>query len=450
MAKTQDVLKKALKKIKPSKTEMNKDKKIIAEVFDLLKSATPSYIQVVLVGSVAKGTQLKNKKDFDVFLLFPKRFSKKDLEKTGLESAKKAFAKYPHRMAYAEHPYLKVKYKGYDIDVVPAFKIRLIEERGTAVDRSPLHTDYINSHLSDKQKNDVRLLKQFMKNQGIYGAEIRVEGFSGYLCELLITHYDSFINLVKEAAKWEIPTIIDVESYHPKKDLTKVFTKAPMIVIDPVDKSRNVAAVVSSTSLSIFIFACRQFLKKPNIQFFFKKKKKISSQKLKNIINKRGTEILVINFKAPNLVEDTLWPQLRKTAVSLKNYFRKKGFEKFGYYYWSDEKECIIMFEFLIDKLPGIIKYIGPNITNEKNVENFIKAHKKALDIHIEHDYIAAIENRKICTVKQAFKAALKSQIGIPKNFLSLIKKAKLLPKNALVKKKYKNLAIEYFTRTIK
>lgn len=115
-----------------------------------------------------------------------------------------------------------------------------------------------------------------MKNQGIYGAEIRVEGFSGYLCELLITHYDSFINLVKEAAKWEIPTIIDVESYHPKKDLTKVFTKAPMIVIDPVDKSRNVAAVVSSTSLSIFIFACRQFLKSQIYSSSLKRKRKLA------------------------------------------------------------------------------------------------------------------------------------------------------------------------------
>ena len=427
-AKINSVLNKALKNIIPSKSETDKDKKILEEVFDLLKSATPSYVKVVLVGSVAKETQLKNKKDFDVFLLFPKRYTKDKLEKVGLKSAKKAFSKYPCKKAYAEHPYLKVEYKGYDIDVVPAYNISDIKDKGTAVDRSPLHSEYINSHLSNKQKNEVRLLKQFMKSQNIYGAEIRIEGFSGYLCELLIVKYSSFFDLIKNASNWEIP----------------------MIVIDPVDKDRNVAAVVSSTSLSVFIFSCRQFLKNPNINFFLRKTKNISNGQLKKIIENRQTDILVISFKAPDLVEDTLWPQLRKTAVALKNYFRKQGFEKFGYYYWSDEKECIIMFEFLISKLPGVVKYIGPKITQEKHVESFINSHKKALDIHIEHDYICAVEKRKVSDIKQAFKQALKAKIGIPKVFLPIIKKSKLLSKNYLIKKEYKQIAIEYFTRTIR
>ncbi len=447
-AKINNILKKALKKIEPSKTEIKTDNKILEEVFDLLKNATPSNIKVVLVGSVAKGTQLKNKKDFDVFLLFPKKYSKKELEELGFKYAKKAFAKYKYRKAYAEHPYLKVIYKGYDIDVVPAYKIKDIKDRGTAVDRSPLHSEYINSHLSLKQKNDVRLLKQFMKSQNIYGAEIRIEGFSGYLCELLIVKYGSIVNLFNEVKEWDIPVKMDIENYH-KQDITKKFPSAPLIVIDPVDKERNVSAVVSSTSLSIFIFTSRQFLEKPSLQFFFKKRKKVNTNQLKKIIETRQTDILVIKFKAPDLVEDTLWPQLRKTSVALKKYFRKQGFEKFGYYYWSDEKECIIMFEFLISKLPGIVKCMGPRITQSQHVDQFIKSHKKALDIHIEHDYICAIEKRQICTVKDAFKQALKSRIGIPKTFLPLIKKAKLLSKKSLINKKYKEIAIEYFTRTI-
>ncbi|MCC7552609.1 CCA tRNA nucleotidyltransferase [Candidatus Micrarchaeota archaeon] len=444
---------KSLKKINPSKSEIKKDSKILGEVFDLLKSATPPNIQVVLVGSVAKGTQLKNKKDFDVFLLFPKKYSKKELEELGFKYAKKAFERHKYRKAYAEHPYLKVKYKGYDIDVVPAYKIKEITEKGTAVDRSPLHSEYINSHLSAKQKDDVRLLKQFMKANNIYGAEIRVEGFSGYLCELLIAKYGSIVNLFNEAQNWSIPMYIDIEAYYKKEEMDKLkslFSNAPLIVIDPVDKNRNVSAVVSSTSLSIFIFSCRQFLKKPSTNFFIKQKYKITKTQLKRIIDKRQTEILVIKFKAPDLVEDTLWPQLRKTAVALKNYFRKQGFEKFGYYYWSDEKECIIMFEFLIPKLPGIIKCMGPRITQNQNVEDFIKSHSHALDIHIEHDYICAIESRQICNVKDAFKEALRSNIGIPINFMSFIKKAKILKKSNLIDEKYKDITTEYFTRTIK
>ena len=92
---------------------------------------------------------------------------------------------------------------------------------------------------------------------------------------------------------------------------------------------------------------------------------------------------------------------------------------------------------------------MGPRITQEKHVDSFIKAHKNALDIHIEHDYICAIEKRGICDVKGAFKQALKARIGIPKVFLPLLKKSKLLSKQSLTKEKYKEIAVEYFTRTI-
>ena len=56
----------------------------------------------ILVGSVAKGTYLKNP-DIDIFLRFPKELKKEELKKLGIEIGK---AVIPDGFAkYAEHPY---------------------------------------------------------------------------------------------------------------------------------------------------------------------------------------------------------------------------------------------------------------------------------------------------------------------------------------------------------
>ncbi|MBS7613865.1 hypothetical protein KEJ48_06465, partial [Candidatus Bathyarchaeota archaeon] len=42
---------------------------------------------------------------------------------------------------------------------------------------------------------------KFAKGIGVYGADIKTGGFSGYLCELLIVSYGDFIKTVESASK---------------------------------------------------------------------------------------------------------------------------------------------------------------------------------------------------------------------------------------------------------
>ena len=42
-----------------------------------------------------------------------------------------------------------------------------------------------------------------MKGVGVYGAEIRVGGFSGYLCELLTLSFGSFTDILKAVSDWK-------------------------------------------------------------------------------------------------------------------------------------------------------------------------------------------------------------------------------------------------------
>ncbi|MEM2963320.1 MAG: CCA tRNA nucleotidyltransferase [Candidatus Anstonellales archaeon] len=438
----------ALSRIKPSHEENAATRKIVDEFYLVLRNVVPSDVDVELMGSVAKGTHLRGSTDLDFFLLFPKTYSKTQVKTLGLTYAKKASKNSKYEIRYAEHPYLRTYFHGYKIDIVPSYKIGRIREKGTSVDRSQLHTKYIKERLSDSQKDDVRLLKQFMKNLGIYGAELRVEGFSGYACELLILYYGTFMKLLESASKWDSPTI-DIENYYGGRAREKF--DSPIVIIDPVDMKRNVAAVISHTSLSRFILAARKFLKEPSSSFFFKEKVVHNRKHLRKLILDRKSRFLAIEFKAPNLVEDILWPQLRKTARAMLAFLHACDFIPLGHYFWSDGKKCMIFFEFLVYELPAIRKLYGPAVKFENDVSKFIEAHKNAINLHLEHERIVAIEKRKLTNAYLALKILLKnpSKHGIPKNFRPCLKKVRFLTLSDLLSDKYISVAGDYYTRKI-
>jgi len=55
----------------------------------------------------------------------------------------------------------------------------------------------------------------------------------------------NFLNLLKAATKWKAQEIIDLEKFYKKEEynlLKKIFKNQALIVLDPTDKNRNVAA----------------------------------------------------------------------------------------------------------------------------------------------------------------------------------------------------------------
>ena len=103
-------------------------------------------------------------------------------------------------------------------------------------------------------------------------------GFSGYLCELLIIHYGSFTKTLEAFAKYTPRMAIDIENYYAgrEKELKLLFDE-PLVVIDPVDKGRNVASAVKPDKIYTLVGAARAFLKTPNEDFFFPKPAKAFS-----------------------------------------------------------------------------------------------------------------------------------------------------------------------------
>lgn len=98
--------------------------------------------------------------------MFPKNVPRSELEKIGLEVGKSVLNGVH---VFSEHPYTHGKFDGIDVDIVPCYILNSTKKLQSSVDRTPFHTYYIKSHLTCFQKNQVRLLKKFMKTIGTYG-----------------------------------------------------------------------------------------------------------------------------------------------------------------------------------------------------------------------------------------------------------------------------------------
>ncbi|MFA5106446.1 MAG: CCA tRNA nucleotidyltransferase [Candidatus Micrarchaeia archaeon] len=447
-ARLKSVLASALRRIVPSPAEEKRHMSIANKAIALAFAVVPNSIGIALTGSSAKGTSLSGSTDIDIFLLFPLTYPKHELSFLGLEYAKRAFRGRKTEIGYANHPYLRAWLGGYKIDVVPSYRIENASQLSSAVDRSPLHTKYVNSSLTRAQKNDVRLLKAFAKALGVYGAEARVEGFSGYLCELLVIKYGSFQGVLEAASAWNSP-VIDIAGHHGHDKARQMFPQAAMVAIDPVDPNRNVSAVVSATSLYRLVYASRKFLQSPGMEYFFPKKQAANPESLGKIIRSRGTEIVAIEIQSPALVNDILWPQLKKTTLALRAHLEKHGFAPFGHYFYSDNENCLMLVECSHGSVPAIRKVTGPAVHMRAACEDFARKHRGSYDTHIEHDRIVSIEPSAFTTCWQALEDFARSpeKHGVPANFVPLLGSARKVGLARLLSEKYLFVAADYFTR---
>jgi len=349
----------------------------------------------ISVGSTARNTWVYGEADIDIFIMFPVDLSEEDLKEKGLSLAKSISDRYQER--YAAHPYIHAyfydadKRVEHEADLVPCFSVKDASLLKSAVDRTPFHNEYVRKRISGFE-DDVLLLKQFMKCLGIYGSEQRRKGFAGYLCELLILNYSSFVELLRNASRWQYGERIDIEGQGTYKGAGN----DPLIVIDPVDPNRNVAAAVSEFSFCRLIDAARDFLAHPSLNFFLPRKEEAMNEvEFMNLVKERGTEFVLVLFEAPDVVEDILFPQLRKAEASVTNLIERNGFKVYRSEVGVDGEKAFLLFELLVWTLPRIKKHIGPPVTSKYHSEQFKGkyATTKPKDLFIENGrYMVEVE----------------------------------------------------------
>ena len=402
------VIESARKIALPTTNQVSKINKNANEAFKLINKECAKHKEVVSIqfgGSYAKGTWTLEKIDVDIFVKLKKSVSEKKFSELGKEIGFNALKKYKPYVRYSEHPFVEALVGETLVNVVPCYDVKNGEWK-SAADRSTFHTEFMNEKLTGQMKNDVSLLKCIMKANGVYGAEIANQGFSGYVTEVLVYYFGSFSNVLKEISK--IKKNAKVGKSSRKFD-------SPIIIIDPIDSNRNLGAAISMENLGKFVLLSRAYLKKPSLSFFKNKKQKPSTQRIleKNTI--------VISFSYKNRSEDIIFGQLKRAANSLESQLIQEGFQvlRNDAIIYDDNKASIFVLleNILLNK--NQIK-TGPELFEDKFSKKFIQVNVKRSKLMWvgKHGKLHSLQKRTHFDAKSFLKKMLKkdlSKFGIPK-----------------------------------
>ncbi|MEM0205264.1 MAG: CCA tRNA nucleotidyltransferase [Nitrososphaerota archaeon] len=436
MKNVEEVTAEVLLKIRPSLVESEKLMQLANELLEAVKKISSNYEGIIdarLEGSVAKGTWIRGREEVDIFVQFSKDVDKAKLEKTILEVGNTVIKKFGGKteVRYAEHPYVEGILNSVRVNIVACYKV----EPGmwlSAVDRTPYHTEYIKSKLTGTLVDDVRLMKSFMLGCGVYGAELRAGGFSGYLAEILTINYGSFSNTIKAASNWRPPVYIDIEGhYADKREALEAFGRPSILVIDPVDKKRNVAAAVTDTKLSEFILASKLFFDSPTEKFFYIPgcvNKRITMTEVRRIL--RGRCILGLRLKVQQKPPDVLWGEIKHTLKGICRALEHEDFKVFRYDAWYEGNICVMLFELQELNLPTCYIHIGPP-THLDNALEFVKKHSDAQDTvagpWVSGSRLYVLKSRDKTSVKDIIRMRLaRGDISVSAGLMEAVKGAKI------------------------
>nr|MDO8100346.1 CCA tRNA nucleotidyltransferase [Candidatus Njordarchaeota archaeon] len=463
-SKIQQICEEILKQIKPGEKEKKEVSNVVSKVVtdlnnEIKRLKVDAYPE--LEGSIAHETWVSGERDIDIFILFSPEYPLNDLKRIGMELGKAAsHGKWRER--YAEHPFVEATIDSYRIDIVPCYKISTHSERVTSVDRTPLHTEYLSRRLKEKDKNEVILLKVFMKGVGVYGAELKISGFSGYLCELLTLHYGSFEEVLRNTLRWLSPQIIDIERHYGEQETPKKMFSEPLIVIDPIDPARNVAAAVSLDRIADLKAATRAFIANPSTKFFKPSMvKPLTMKQLSNLTKNRKTDTLFVLLPCQKISPDIIWGELRRSTRALKKLLELNDFEVVSHDSWSDEeKDASIVIELASNNLSAVKVHEGP-AAGDPNQEKFLEKHlhseKTIAGPWIKDGKWQVELKREYCNAKQLIEAKLKSEnlseIGISKDIAKWIKEGGEVVLNEGIlpyysaKKSFAEFLTKYYTK---
>ena len=378
-----ELISKIQKSVVPTKTIEKSKSKIADLAFKLVENEIAKYPEVLGLefgGSYAKGTWLSKDADVDIFVKFKKNTSEEKFEQISKKIGFDALKSYFPYVRYSEHPYVEAKIKDTKINVVPFYDVKLGEWKSSA-DRSPFHTKFMGKSLTTKMRDEVRILKTFLKSNGIYGAEIAKQGFSGYVSEVLILNFGSFENTIKSISSIKENQIIG--------KTTKKFGTS-IVIIDPIDSNRNLAAAISNENVGKFILVSRGFKENPRLIFFKNKKSETS----KNYWN----NLLVIKFNFKPRSPDIIWGQIKRATTSLSTQLELGGFNVLRSKAHTDQvKDAYLLFFLESTKISNTYSKNGPEFFRENSSKSFISKNLKNTELMwIKTDgKIISLEKRK-------------------------------------------------------
>ncbi len=420
------VLQRVAKKVVPSDQEQEKmiglSQAIQREVEDVL-AGSGIQAKVSPQGSFARGTWISHEADLDIFARFSPTMERQEWVEKVLPTMRKYFSRYRVTERYAEHPFLEFRVNGVRVNIVPSYDVKRGEWK-SATDRTPYHTEFMQTHLTPDLRREARLLKKFAKGIGTYGAEIKIGGFSGMLIDTLVLYYQSFMETLRHASSWTKGTLLEIGKPEGIVSPKEKDPNVDLVVIDPVDPNRNLAAAVRSDKLWNLVAAGRQFLRNPGMWYFFPPEfKPKTRQRFAKRIDNIGHELIAITFRHSVLVPDVLWGQIMKLEHSLVDIMTREDFSPYRSTVWSDEtRESAILIEADRTIPPEVRLQKGPPVSKSEDSLSFVEKHSKARDTArgpwIEDDRWIVERKRGILSIKDLVLAAAREEsygLSLPK-----------------------------------
>ena len=444
MDELEAVLSRVRERVLPEPDERERLRETAAELTERTREAIadlPVEADVVQVGSTARGTWVAGDRDIDLFVRFDADLDRAELEEYGLEVGHAVLP--DGHEEYAEHPYVKGRYEGFDVDLVPCHDVERAAELVSAVDRTPFHDAYLSARLDDDLAADVVVAKAFLKGIGAYGSDLRTEGFSGYLTELLVLELGGFVPLVESARSWHPPVEFDPEG-HAERTF-----EDPLVVVDPTDPTRNVAAVLSATNLARFQHYARELLASPSESLFEPDEPApLDSTEVRDHLDRRGTTPVAVVFDAPDIVDDQLWPQLRRSLNGIVGGLNEHGFDVLRAQAMTDaggatgtgrpagaggtadneggerggeaggRVRAALYTELEVTERPAVERHEGPPVAVREHAANFYESYVDDVDPDtygpfVDGDRYVVEREREFATVREYLESAAASEVAL-------------------------------------
>lgn len=320
-------------------------------------------------GSVAKGTWLSGATDLDCFLLMDPGLPEDRLKAVAEAVGPQILSDV--RKKYAQHPYLIGTFDGLEVDLVPAYRLQDAGDRMSAVDRTPFHTAWVRDHLDDAARGQVRLLKRWCKGVGVYGAETAIGGFSGYLLEVLVHRFGSFDDVLAWLAADARPRRIAPDGRDQVDD-----DVSPLVVVDPVDATRNCAAAVQDDALQRAGEAATAYRRAPDERFFFPAPPRAeSADTLRAGLGDQEATWLGLTLTPRTDRLDIVLPQFQKAARTLAQELERAGFPVRRQQVLPFDGEAQVGMQWVLDDvtLPEATTHTGPPEDVRPHADTFRK-----------------------------------------------------------------------------
>jgi len=352
-------------------------------------------------GSYAKNTHIGTDYDVDIFIKYDSKYRKNpisDYTETVLKTLDQDIQR-----VHGSRDYFNIIHKERTYELIPVLNIEKPSQAETVVDNSPLHVAYTKKHLTPTKAKHIRLLKQFLKAQRIYGAESYIGGFSGHITDLLILHYNTLPNLLRATQDWTPKTIIDLENHHslPQHTLNESKTHGPLIIVDPIQKHRNAAAAVTQKTYDALKKKAKELLENPSKQYFTIP----TQQDIKKTFYKTHNNPCTIRLTFSDAKKGISGAKLIKIKKHIQRQLQHTGFTqiKTDYHHSDQQSHIYISAEYNEGQLIQ-----GPPLNApKKHVEAFKQKYE---NIETKDGNLQATKKTKYNSLKDALQHILKQE----------------------------------------